>query len=91
MVLGGKWREIEPEREAELRERDSRESRVMRNVETTVRFVARGTEERSMDQTLVALQEIPEKEHGFWLGSQLGRRVGVGREDLKLRSCWVSL
>lgn len=42
---------------------------------------------RSMEVMWVWLQLIPVNEHGFWLGSQLGRREGLGREFLKLMSC----
>lgn len=84
-------KEMEPEREVNFRVRDSRESSVIKKVETRVRLVFKAVPLRSMEETPVCLQEIPLKVHGFWLGSQVGRRVGFGREYLKLRSFWVSL
>lgn len=84
-------KEIGPVRPADFRVSDSKESRVIKKVETMVRLVDKWMPLRSMEETRFSLQETPEKSHGFWLGSQLERRVEFGRESLKLRSCWVSL
>ena len=79
-----------PERLVDFKESDWRLSRVRRKVAMTVRFVVRGTPERSMEvRCWVSLQVMPVNEHGLWFGSQFGSRVGFGREFLKLRSCRV--
>ena len=84
-------KEMVPVRLVYLRARDSRWSRERRKVETRLKLVLREVLLRSMEETKEALQVMPLKVHGFWLGSQLERRVGSGRLDLKLISCWVSL
>ncbi len=84
-------KEMVPVRLVYLRARDSRWSRERRKVETRLKLVLREVLLRSMEETKEALQVMPLKVHGFWLGSQLKRTVGSGRLDLKLISCWVSL
>ncbi|KAK9948993.1 hypothetical protein M0R45_004544 [Rubus argutus] len=79
-------KEIGPVRPTDFRVRDSKESSVIKKVETMVRLVVKGMKLRSMEETRFSLQETPEKSHGFWLRSQLKRRVGFGGESLKLRS-----
>ena len=70
-----------PERLVDFKESDWRLSRVRRKVAMTVRFVVRGTPERSMEvRCWVSLQVMPVNEHGLWFGSQFGSRVGFGRE-----------
>lgn len=82
-----------PERFVDFKERVSKWSRESRKVERKLKLVLTGVKLRSMAETRESVQEMPEKLHGFWSGSQLERKGkdGFGRLVLKLMSCWVSL